>query len=68
MQPQQLMVIPYRTVGTEQGIFYAARVEKLWVYTEGGTKCVTDALVAFSDRELDHSNRFQLLLHPEILE
>lgn len=68
MQPQQLMVIPYRTVGTEQGIFYAARVEKLWVYTEGKTKCVTDALVAFSDRELDHSNRFQLLLHPEILE
>lgn len=68
MQPQQLVVVPYRTVGTEQGFFYAAKVEKLWIHTEGERKCVTDALVAFSEREFEQKENFQILLHPEILE
>lgn len=66
VMPQQLLVIPFRTVGTEQGFFYAARVEKLWIYGEEGSTCVPDALVAFSEREFSREEPFQILLHPEM--
>lgn len=66
VMPQQLLAIPFRTVGKEQGILYAARVEKLVIYGEEDSTCVSDALVAFSEREFSGEEPFQILLHPEM--
>lgn len=68
VQPEQLVLIPYHTVGNETGFFYGARVEKLLLHREEGEQCVKDALVAFSQREFQGEKQFQILLNPGILQ
>ena len=62
---QKIVMIPFHTVGKDEGVLYGARFDSLQV-EDGRCTAIPDAIVAFSHRNFAESEKFQILLHPEL--
>ncbi|MDO4334054.1 MAG: sigma-E processing peptidase SpoIIGA [Eubacteriales bacterium] len=67
-QPDNFRIIPYHSIGKQHGLLKAAAVDEMYLQKEGRELLKKRVLVAVSEQELSKSKRYQLLLHPAILE
>lgn len=61
-------LIPYHSVGKEHGLLQAAVVEEMYLQKGGQRVKREKVLLAASDRALSKAGRYQMLLHPALLE
>ena len=67
-KPEQFRIIPYHSVGKQRGLLQAAAVEEVRLYRAGQERVRKRVLIAVSEERLSQSGRWQMLLHPAILE
>lgn len=65
--PLFLRVIPFHSVGCEQGILYGVQIPKLIITCEEDTYVVTDAICAGVSHRLSAKNAYQMILHPDLV-
>lgn len=67
-KPEKFRLVPYHSVGRQHGLLKAAAVEEM--YLQKGAQKLTKRKVwlAASEQALSTSGRYQLLLHPALLE
>lgn len=67
-RPERFRLIPYHSIGRQHGLLQAAPAEEIYLQ-KGGQKLKRDkVLLAVSDQPLSRSGRYQMLLHPALLE
>lgn len=67
-KPEKSRLIPYHSVGKQHGLLQAAVVEEMCLQKEGQQQKIPRVLLAASPQELSVGGRYQLLLHPALLE
>lgn len=67
-KPEKFRIIPYHSVGKQRGLLQAAAVEEVRLYRAGQERVRKRVLIAVSEERLSQSGRWQMLLHPAILE
>jgi len=66
IKPERFLVIPFRTVGREQGILYGARIERMRIAMGEESLVIDNPVVAFADRAFTAKGGFRILLHPDL--
>lgn len=67
-KPENFRIIPYHSIGKPHGLLCAAVVDEIYLQKEGQELLRKQVLVAVSEQTLSESLRYQLLLHPALLE
>ncbi len=67
-KPEGFRLIPYHSIGKEHGLLYASVVEEMYLQKGGQRVKREKVLLAVSDRMLSGTGRYQMLLHPALLE
>lgn len=67
-KPEKFRLIPYHSVGKKHGLLQAAVVKEMYLQKEGQERRLDQVLVAVSEQRLSAKGRYQLLLHPALLE
>ncbi|MBQ3666326.1 MAG: sigma-E processing peptidase SpoIIGA [Lachnospiraceae bacterium] len=63
-----LMVIPFQSVGEENGILYALKMDEMVVVVDGIPQFVRSPIVAIYHGELSKSDKFSMILNRDTLE
>lgn len=67
-KPERFRMIPYHSIGKEHGLLCASVVEEMYLQKGGQRVKREKVLLAVSDRMLSGTGRYQMLLHPALLE
>lgn len=67
-RPEKFRLIPYHSVGRQHGLLQAAAVEEMYLQKGGEKLKRKNVLLALSDQPLSGEGRYQMLLHPALLE
>lgn len=67
-RPEKFRLIPYHSIGKQHGLLRAAVLEEMYLQKGGQKQKKVRVLLAASDQPLSKSGRYQLLLHPALLE
>jgi stage II sporulation protein GA (sporulation sigma-E factor processing peptidase) len=63
----KIYIIPYRSIGKENGVIYGIRVDELVITHEKFEKVTSDAIIGIYDGKLSGNNRYNAILHSECL-
>lgn len=66
--PEKFRLIPYHSIGKKHGLLRAAAVTEMYLQKEGQEKKMEQVLIAVSSQPLSSKGRYQMLLHPALLE
>lgn len=66
--PEKFRLIPYHSIGKRHGLLQAAAVSKMYLQKEGQERKAEQVLIAASGQPLSSKGRYQMLLHPALLE
>lgn len=61
-------VIPYASLGNENGLLVGIRPDDVWVEFEGRRITLENIVVGISPNDLDPDGSYRALIHPELLE
>lgn len=67
-RPEKFRLIPYHSIGRQHGLLQAAAAEEVYLQKGGQKLKRENVLLAGSDQPLSRSGRYQMLLHPALLE
>lgn len=67
-RPERFRLIPYHSIGRQHGLLRAAPAEEIYLQKGGQKRRLDGVLLAVSDQPLSCSGRYQMLLHPALLE
>ena len=67
VQIDKIFIIPYKSVGKENGVIYGIRVDELIISHEKFRKVAYDAIIGIYDGRLSSDNRYNAILHSECL-
>lgn len=67
-RPEKFRLIPYHSVGRQRGLLRAAAVEEMYLQKGSEKLKRKNVLLALSDQPLSGEGRYQMLLHPALLE
>ncbi len=66
-QPQKFRVIPYHSVGKNNGILYGFEMNRLIIDTDERKVIIEKPVIGISDVPVGKSNSYQMILQPELL-
>lgn len=66
--PEKIRLIPYHSIGKKHGLMQAAAVMEMYLQKEGQERKLKQVLIAVSCQPLSSKGRYQMLLHPALLE
>jgi len=64
--PERFRYIPYHSIGKQEGVMPAFRLDKIQIIRDGNKTYVEHPLVAVSEEELGSEN-YQMIINPDIL-
>ena len=67
VQIDKIFIIPYKSVGKENGVIYGIRVDELIISHAKFEKVAYDAIIGIYDGRLSSDNRYSAILHSECL-
>lgn len=67
-KPEKIHIIPYHSVGKQHGLLQAAAVDEMYLEKEGQERRIKQVMLAVSPHGLSAGGRYQLILHPVLLE
>lgn len=62
-KPQKYRIIPFKSIGTENGLLEGTEVDELIICREDGKKIERDAVIAFYKGKLSCDNSYQVILN-----
>ena len=67
IQVDKIFIIPFKSVGQNNGVLYGIQVEKLIIKHEKFEKDIKDAIIAIYNGKLSSDNRYNAILHSKCL-
>lgn len=67
-KPEKIHIIPYHSIGKQHGLLQAAAVDEVYLEKEGQERRIKQVMLAVSPHGLSADGRYQLILHPVLLE
>lgn len=67
VQIDKIFIIPYRSLGRENGVLYGIQVDELIINCEKNQKIVEKAIIGIYNGKLSKDNRYNAILHSESL-
>ncbi len=67
-KPEKIHIIPYHSIGKQHGLLQAEAVEEMYLEKDGQERRIKQVMLAVSPQKLSAAGRYQLILHPALLE
>ena len=67
LREENYRIVPFHSIGKDKGVMEAYFVEKLEIIREGEKRVVPKPVIAFAKDSVSVSGKYQMILHPEIL-
>ena len=67
-KPEKIHIIPYHSIGKQHGLLQAEAVEEMYLEKDGQERRIKQVMLAVSPQRLSAAGRYQLILHPALLE
>lgn len=67
-RPEKIHIIPYHSIGKQHGLLQAEAVEEMYLEKDGQERRIKQVMLAVSPQRLSAAGRYQLILHPALLE
>lgn len=61
-------LIPFRTVGCEDGMMEVITIDFMYIYDDKGTVSLQNALIGLSENKMSDGGMYQALINPQVLE
>lgn len=61
-------IIPYRSVGTENGILYAYKIPEIIIEKNGMIKSCKDNYIGISEAAISAKSNYRMIIHPKLME
>lgn len=67
LHPNRIRVIPFRSVGRENGMLYGIRLKKVIISNSNDRICKNEVIAALSNQGFANQEAYQVLLHTDLL-
>lgn len=68
LKADKFRIVPFHSIGKEQGILEAYFIEKMEIIKEGENKVIFNPIIAITKDRISTGENYQMILHPALLE